>query len=142
MKLVVRLVTQCSGKGAYAERLFRRFVSETISSIKNAHVLEPSAMSRPISSHVPTPGHCCTGDELCPRAGADGTRLGGPVMPEDFGVVRTNRKREQVFCGKKTEMGATCMIISNPQSNPQCMMSCTTSAYFGSPRGLVSYCNT
>jgi hypothetical protein len=28
---------------------------------------------------------------------------------------------------------------SNPQSNPQGMVSCTTSAYFGNPRGLVSY---
>ncbi len=35
-------------------------------------------------------------------------------------------------------MGATSVIISNPQ----CMMSCTTSAYFGSPRGLLSYCKT
>ena len=34
------------------------------------------------------------------------------------------------------------MFISNPHSNPQCMMFCTTSASFGSPRGLVSYCNT
>ena len=32
------------------------------------------------------------------------------------------------------------MIISNPQSNPQYMMSCATSAYFGSPRGLLSCC--
>jgi hypothetical protein len=55
-------------------------------------------------------------------------------MPENFGVVRTNRKREQVFCGKEAEMGTTSVIISNPQSNPQCMMSCATSAYFGSPR--------
>jgi hypothetical protein len=30
----------------------------------------------------------------------------------------------------------------NPQSNPQTMMSCATSAYFGSPRGLVSCCKT
>jgi hypothetical protein len=30
--------------------------------------------------------------------------------------------------------------FSNPQSNPQTMMSCATSAYFGSPRGLVSCC--
>src|ERR1700724_3715438 len=37
-------------------------------------------------------------------------------------------------------MGTTSVIISNPQSNPQCMMSCTTSAYFGSPRGLLSCC--
>jgi hypothetical protein len=29
----------------------------------------------------------------------------------------------------------------DPQSNPQTMMSCATSAYFGSPRGLVS-CKT
>ena len=27
--------------------------------------------------------------------------------------------------------------FSNPQSNPQTMMSCATSAYFGSPRGLA-----
>jgi hypothetical protein len=30
----------------------------------------------------------------------------------------------------------------NPQSNPQHTMSCMTSAYFGSPRGLVSCCKT
>src|ERR1700730_15440261 len=34
------------------------------------------------------------------------------------------------------------MAISNPHSNPQCMMSCATSAYFGSPRGLLSCCKT
>ena len=32
--------------------------------------------------------------------------------------------------------------ILNPQPNPQNAMSCTTSAYFGSPRGLVSCCKT
>jgi hypothetical protein len=32
--------------------------------------------------------------------------------------------------------------LFNPQSNPQTMMCCTTSAYFGSPRGLVSCCKT
>jgi hypothetical protein len=32
------------------------------------------------------------------------------------------------------------VIFSNPQSNPLSMMSCTTSAYFGSPRGLLSCC--
>src|SRR4029077_11040279 len=30
----------------------------------------------------------------------------------------------------------------DPQSNPQTMMSWATFAYFGSPRGLVSYCKT
>jgi hypothetical protein len=32
--------------------------------------------------------------------------------------------------------------FSNPQPNPQQAMSCMTSAYFGSPRGLVSCCKT
>src|SRR5579864_4943107 len=32
--------------------------------------------------------------------------------------------------------------LFNPQSNPQTMMSCATSAFFGSPRGLVSCCKT
>ena len=32
--------------------------------------------------------------------------------------------------------------FSNPQSNPQHTMSCTTSACFGSPRALVSCCKT
>src|SRR4029077_5980054 len=32
--------------------------------------------------------------------------------------------------------------LFRPQSNPQHTMSCTTSAYFGSPRGLVSCCKT
>ena len=32
--------------------------------------------------------------------------------------------------------------FSNPQSNPQHAMSCTISAYFASPRGLVSCCKT
>jgi len=39
-------------------------------------------------------------------------------------------------------MGATSVIISSPHSNPQCMMSCATSACFGSPRGLLSYFDT
>src|SRR5467141_1653390 len=39
-------------------------------------------------------------------------------------------------------MGATSVIISNPHSNPQSMMSCTASAYFGSPRSLLSCCKT
>src|SRR5258708_8486872 len=34
-----------------------------------------------------------------------------------------------------------CQIL-NPQPNPQNAMSYTTSAYFGSPRGLVSCCKT
>src|ERR1700687_3657315 len=34
------------------------------------------------------------------------------------------------------------MAISNPHSNPQCVVTCTTSAYFGSPRGLLSCCKT
>src|SRR5229473_2232378 len=36
---------------------------------------------------------------------------------------------------------ARCQIL-NPQPNPQNAMSYTTSAYFGSPRGLVSCCKT
>jgi len=32
--------------------------------------------------------------------------------------------------------------ILNPQPNPQNAMSCTTSAYFGSPRGVVSCCKS
>src|SRR5712692_2510304 len=36
---------------------------------------------------------------------------------------------------------ARCQIL-NPQPNPQTAMSYTTSAYFGSPRGLVSCCKT
>jgi hypothetical protein len=32
--------------------------------------------------------------------------------------------------------------ILNPNPNPQHAMSCTISAYVGSPRGLVSRCNT
>ena len=32
--------------------------------------------------------------------------------------------------------------FSNPHSNPQSAMSCTTSAMFGSPRVLVSCCKT
>ena len=91
---------------------------------------------------VPPPATVEPETSLCPRAGADGTRLGGPVMTDTFVVVRTNRKREQVFCGKAAEMGTTSVIISNPHSNPQCMKSCATSAYFGSPRVLLSYCNT
>src|SRR4029077_9893216 len=46
------------------------------------------------------------------------------------------------FLLKNLWLGATSVIISNPQSNPQCMMSCTTSACFGSPRSLLSRCNT
>src|SRR5258708_31014197 len=34
------------------------------------------------------------------------------------------------------------VFFSNPQSNPESMMSCTTSAYFGSPRGLLSCCKS
>jgi hypothetical protein len=34
------------------------------------------------------------------------------------------------------------MAISNPHSNPQSMMFCTTSAYVGSPRRLLSCCKT
>src|SRR5882762_1905045 len=36
---------------------------------------------------------------------------------------------------------ARCQIL-NPQPNPQNAMSYTTSAYFGSPRGFVSFCKT
>jgi hypothetical protein len=43
-------------------------------------------------------------------------------------------------CGKEACIGAAAVIIPNPLSNPQSMMSYTTSAYFGSPRGLVSSC--
>jgi hypothetical protein len=31
------------------------------------------------------------------------------------------------------------VFISNPHPNPQSAMTCTTSAYFGSPRGLLSF---
>jgi hypothetical protein len=60
-------------------------------------------------------------------------------MLENFDVARANRDRQHIFVVKKI-MGI--VIISNLHSNPQCMMSCATSAYFGSPRGLVSCCNT
>ena len=43
---------------------------------------------------------------------------------------------------KEAWIDATSMVISNPHSNPQCVMSCMTSACFGSPRGLLSCCKT
>jgi hypothetical protein len=53
--------------------------------------------------------------------------LAGPERDEDFGWVlhhQITRASER----------------ANPQPNPQIEMSCTTSANFGSPRGLVSRC--
>lgn len=40
------------------------------------------------------------------------------------------------------EWSAGTSRFSNPQPNPQNLMSCTTSANFGSPRGLLSRCKT
>lgn len=39
---------------------------------------------------------------------------------------------------KSASKGESAPLIVNPQSNPQKVMSCTTSAYLGSLRGLVS----
>jgi hypothetical protein len=63
-------------------------------------------------------------------------------MPENFGVVCRNRKREQAFSDNNAEVVAVSVIISDLQSNPQCMTPCTTSACFASPRGLLSCCKT
>src|SRR6266481_4359095 len=101
---------------------------------------KPQISSLIADSHGPSSGDYCTGDELKPACSDRwNVRLASPLMPENLDVARANRERQQVFCGKE-DMGT--VIISNPQSNPQSMMSCMTSAYFGSPRGLVSCCNT
>src|SRR6266403_2342544 len=46
------------------------------------------------------------------------------------------------FLGNEYGLLKTSWTFSNPQPNPQIAMSCTTSACFGSPRGLVSCCKT
>ncbi len=65
-------------------------------------------------------------------------------MPKNFDLVAQIQSVNRLYylCYKRIQKGEASLIISNPHSNPQCMMSCATSAYVGSPRGLVSYCNT
>src|ERR1017187_3600096 len=50
-------------------------------------------------------------------------------------MVQSTHRR---FAGK-SRGHALCL---NPQPNPQNLLSCPTSAYLGSPRGLVSRCKT
>jgi hypothetical protein len=82
--------------------------------------------------------------------------------PPEAAVKRIRRKgqaamsREVVASSERPDASSFCVIEldiqkgthqhsredSNPQPNPQNSMSYTTSANFGSPRGLVSCCKT
>ena len=85
---------------------------------------KPQISSLIADSHGPSSGDYCTGDELKAACWDRwNVRLASPLMPENFDVARANRERQQVFCSKE-DMGP--VIISNPQSYPQSMMSCTT----------------
>src|SRR6202035_5697723 len=91
---------------------------------------------------VPPPATVAPETSLCPRARPNGTfgwvvRLCLKTLLWFVQIETANK-----FYGMKAWMGATSVIISNPHSNPQSMMSCTASAYFGSPRGLLSCCKT
>jgi hypothetical protein len=56
---------------------------------------------------------------------------------KNLAVVCANRDREQILMVRKQGwMGATSVIISNPHSNPQCMMSRETSACLAVPAVL------
>jgi hypothetical protein len=87
-------------------------------------------------------------------AAATGTarnRVGqGPVL-HDSGQVAKDRRADphhhtqgvdftsnQAPQSERRLVRRNLVIISNPQLNPQRWLFCTTSAYFGSPRGLVS----
>src|SRR5882672_9227373 len=139
----IRILLDCANDGFApdARSVGFKVPPEELPTIRSLLPLaKPQISSLIADSHGPSSGDYCTGDELKAACWDRwNVRLASPFMPENFDVARANRERQQVFCGKE-DMGT--VIISNPQSDPQSMMSCATSAYFGSPRGLLSCCKT
>jgi|SRR5271165_6734210 len=65
-------------------------------------------------------------------------RYGAGYFTGDIDLL--TRRPTIVSVEAETSIQAVRSVFSNPQSNPQSGLSCTTSAYFGGPRALVSYC--
>src|SRR5207253_9798152 len=85
-----------------------------------------------------------TGDEMYrPRA-----HRGKQYLPSFFGQGNTcSEPCDGTSKSRMLPVPRSMKVISNPQPNPtqpnpQKVCLICTSAYFGSPRGLVSYCNT
>jgi hypothetical protein len=65
-----------------------------------------------------------------------------PREPRQIPDGRQYRSKRDIF--SFAALGARSLVRKtvNPQSNPQSSMSCTTCAYFGSLRALLSRCKT